>query len=306
MTLSVCFGGRAAVSLRAMATAPSRREKLYRAYMTFFERAERTRRWSVFDDIPWDELRRSRPDPELAWGAETFCAVEMYLPDYTAAGVNVVRDSFGQAWFQANWAYEESKHSLVLREYLLRSGSRSEEQFAAFEHEILSKTWRPPFATARQMTCYGALQEATTRLLYLKQRAAATGAGDRVLERIYWLIARDEAAHAGFYETVLRVEIEDDRAGVLRDLDHVFTHFRMPADDLVPDYDRRVAGLRRAGVDRHVFLRDVWLRLLARLGVSRADVARTRRSAKAPDLDSDTPLTDAVLDARRPGTAAGC
>ena len=39
--------------------------KLYEEYKTFFKNAERTRRWNVFDDIPWDKIRKDVPE-ELA------------------------------------------------------------------------------------------------------------------------------------------------------------------------------------------------------------------------------------------------
>ena len=86
--------------------------RMYQEYTNFFKKAERERRWNVFEDIPWDKVNKNASE-ELALCAETFCGVEMYLPDYVAGGINVVRKSFGQAWFQANWAYEESKHALV-------------------------------------------------------------------------------------------------------------------------------------------------------------------------------------------------
>src|SRR5581483_7772387 len=42
---------------RAMAGPTTRmEERLYRIYMEFFEKAERERRWSVFDDVPWDKI----------------------------------------------------------------------------------------------------------------------------------------------------------------------------------------------------------------------------------------------------------
>ncbi len=37
-------------------------ERLYREYMEFFEKAERERRWNVFDDIPWDKINPETPD----------------------------------------------------------------------------------------------------------------------------------------------------------------------------------------------------------------------------------------------------
>ncbi len=260
----------------------TRREDLYRAYMTFFEKAEKGRRWNVFDDIPWEKLKVHRADAQLALAAETFCGVEMYLPDYVAGGLNVVRDSFGQAWFQANWGYEESKHSFALREYLLRSAARSEGDFAQFEQAIFSRTWVRPFETARRMTCYGAIQEATTLLMYGKQLQEAERLNDRVLATIYFFVRRDEAAHAAFYRQVLRLEMEEDRDGTLSDLAHVFRHFKMPGVDLVPNYDARIAHMREAGVDRYVFMREVWFRLLSQIGTSRQELARYRNLSTAP------------------------
>ena len=31
-------------------------DKMYEAYLDFFEIAERKRRWNLFDDVPWGEL----------------------------------------------------------------------------------------------------------------------------------------------------------------------------------------------------------------------------------------------------------
>ena len=122
-------------------------EKLYREYMEFFAKAERERRWNVFDDIPWDKANPNVSD-ELALCAETFASVEMYLPDYVAGGINVVRDYFGRAWFQANWGYEESKHSLALGEWLQKSGKRTKDDWFDLQERIFSKQWEKPFMTA--------------------------------------------------------------------------------------------------------------------------------------------------------------
>ena len=98
-----------------MTTSSAIRDKVYRAYREFFEIAERKRRWSIFDDIPWDELDVSKNSEQKAVCIETFCAEELYVPDYSAAGISVTRSMFGAVWFQVCWSYEESKHGLVLR-----------------------------------------------------------------------------------------------------------------------------------------------------------------------------------------------
>lgn len=264
-----------------MAATLSHREKMYRLYMEFFEKAERRRRWNVFDDIPWEKVDEVPHDANAALCAETFCGVEMYLPDYVANGINMLRTSFGAAWFAANWGYEESKHALSLRKWLVDSGQRTEEEFAAFEEAVLANQWQAPFTTPRELTCYGAVQEMATFVIYRKQLELAQQRGDTVLASIYTHISKDEAAHAAFYREVIQLELEEDREGTLADLAHTFAHFRMPGVGLVPDYDSRVQVMRGAGIDRSVFFSRVWMPTIKSLGVSRAELGRARRAAEA-------------------------
>src|SRR5262249_59585476 len=53
-------------------------EAFYRLYREFFDQAERKRRWSIRDDIPWHQVNRAMP-PAVANVVESFCAVELYL-----------------------------------------------------------------------------------------------------------------------------------------------------------------------------------------------------------------------------------
>ncbi|MFP6683347.1 MAG: acyl-ACP desaturase [Polyangiaceae bacterium] len=253
-------------------------ERLYRQYMEFFEKAERERRWSVFDDIPWDEINPEASE-ELALCVETFAAVEMFLPDYVASGINVVRDWFGRAWFQANWGYEESKHSIALGEYLMRSGKRTKEQWFGLHHELVKKSWQPLFDTPRRMTCYGMVQEMATFVIYCKHRELAKQQDDNCLRTIYDLIARDEIAHCRFYQDVVKMLIEEDREGTLADIAHVLANFQMPGVGLVPEYDSRILKMRDAGVDRDVFIRKVYLPVLKYLGISRREMLSAQRVA---------------------------
>jgi acyl-[acyl-carrier-protein] desaturase len=256
------------------------REAVYRMYMDFFEAAEKKRRWSVYDDIPWERLDPSVYDEGRATNVETFCGVELYLPDYVGQGINLVRENFGRAWFQANWGYEESKHGLALRLYLLKSGQRTTEQLRELEDAIAAQPWRLPFDTPRRMTCYGAIQEASTLLAYLRQIEDAKSANDEVLTTVYRLIARDEAAHQQFYRAVLKLELEEDRRETLADLAHVSIGFRMPAIDLLPDSKRRVETLRdHHSFDRWGFFLKVWMPLLKQLGVTRQEFAEYQQRA---------------------------
>ncbi|MBM4374738.1 MAG: acyl-ACP desaturase [Deltaproteobacteria bacterium] len=254
-------------------------EQLYRIYMEFFETAERERRWSLFNDIPWDKVNPSCSD-DLALCAETFASVEMYLPDYVASGINVVRPWFGRAWWQANWGYEESKHSLALGEWLTRSGKRTKDQWFDHYNVIAEKQWEAPFKTARQMTLYGVVQEQATFVIYVKHRDFAKREGDECLYTIYDFIARDEVAHTRFYQQVVKVLLAEDREGTLADLAKVFAEFRMPGVDLVPDYDERILQMRgQGGVDRDLFIRKVYLPVLKYLDISRHEMLAAQRRA---------------------------
>src|SRR5437763_15603076 len=77
---------------------------VYRLYRDFFDLAERRRRWSLQDDIPWEQCN-PQLNPAVADVVESFCVVELYLPDYVAKMLPLVRADRGRAWFAANWGY---------------------------------------------------------------------------------------------------------------------------------------------------------------------------------------------------------
>ena len=262
-----------------MTPETAKQERLYEMYKTFFDKAERERRWNPLRDVPFEKIRSDVPE-SLVVVAETFCCVESYLPDYVAKGINIVRPYFGQAWFAANWAYEESKHSVALMEYLLRSGRRTPEQMFDLQTRLMSVAWELPFDTARQMTIYGCFQEQATFVIYVKQEQRARELGDECLSTIFRLIARDEIAHCRFYEEVVKVLLEEDRVGTLRDMAHVARRFEMPGVGIVPDYDRRVTIMRDEGkVDRGVFLQKVFFPVLKYLDVTRHELQSASSSA---------------------------
>ncbi len=265
-----------------MNSSSSFREKVNNTYLQFFQIAERKRRWSVFDDIPWNKLESSRNSERKAVRLETFCAEELYVPDYGSNGLALTREVFGAAWFQICWSYEEAKHGLAFREYLLRSGLRSPAQIASLETSLFFKTWSLPFATTRQMACYGALQESATYLAYKAQKELARNEGDEVLESIFSFISRDEAAHAGFYRALIQLELDEDRPGALADLALVIAHFKMPGDGLIPDYQERLRS-SGAGISPRIFVARALLPTLKILGTSRAELRAAQKYS--PDIE---------------------
>src|SRR5206468_1926636 len=203
------------------------RAGVYRLYRDFFSRAERKRRWSLEDDIPWDQVNRSI-SPAVADVVESFCAVELYLPDYIAKALPMIRANKGWSWFHANWGYEESKHSLALGDWLLKSGARSEEQMADMEDQVFQHEWDLPHDSPQGMLIYAMVQELATFLHYRNLRAKV-GDADPALSKLLDLIAIDERAHHTFYRRVVQLFMEIDRPTTVEQLRRVLLTFAMPA-----------------------------------------------------------------------------
>jgi acyl-[acyl-carrier protein] desaturase len=276
-----------------MGVNPRLRESMYRAYMEFFEIAEKKRRWNIWDDIPWDRLDPSRNEEADAVRLETFCGVELYVPDYVVHGFGVVRPMFPQAWFLANWGYEESKHALVFREYLTRSGLRSAEQYRAYEAQIFSQVWQSQALTMRQTNIYGALQEIATYFIYHLQYKKAQSDGNPVLERVFHYVSRDEAAHCGFYRKMVLLEMAEDPQGTLEDLAQIVMGFEMPGLRVIPDYERRVLT-EGVGLTREQFMSGAVFPTLRHFGTTRSDLVRTIRARRARDAEAPAIPTGAA------------
>src|SRR4051794_34359582 len=140
---------------------------IYRLFREHFDLAERKRRWSLEDDIPWGQCNRSL-NPAIADVVQTFTAVELYLPDYLGKLIAQVRATRGRAWFLANWGYEEAKHSMALEDWLLKSGMRSDEQIADMHATVFSHEWQLPHDNGRAMVIYTVFQELATRIHYTR------------------------------------------------------------------------------------------------------------------------------------------
>jgi acyl-[acyl-carrier-protein] desaturase len=254
---------------------PDTRRKVYAAYRAYFDLAERKRRWSVRDDIPWDQCNTGI-EPAVADVVQTFCMVELFLPDYLAKQLPQVRADRGRAWMLANWGYEESKHSMALEDWLVRSGHRTEKQVEEIADATLAREWDLRYHDPRASVVYTMFQEVATRLHYRNLRQVAGGrcpALDRVLD----LVGTDEAAHGRFFRSLVAIYLEDDRERTLEAIRLVANTFRMPADALLADGRRRVEAVRGLGIfDERVFHAEVYQPLLHQLGLTRADLRRTK------------------------------
>ena len=170
------------------------------------------------------------------------------------------------------------RHGLVFREYLSRSGLRSQAELESLEKMVSARDWVPPFPTLREMYCYGALQEGATYVAYKAQKDKAELEGDTVLKAIFTVVAGDEAAHAGFYRKLIEIELAADHDATIRDLAHVLANFKMPGDGLIPHYHERLR-VGGGGISARQFMEGVVLSTLRSLGITRAEL----KLAKARD-----------------------
>src|SRR5207302_1454690 len=103
--------------------------------------------------------------------------------------------------FYANWGYEESKHSLALGDWLLKSQQRTDEQMFDIEKMVFEREWNLPHDSHMGMLVYAMTQERATWLNYrnLRTRVQEHG-GDPALEQLLMLLAVDERAHYHFFQ----------------------------------------------------------------------------------------------------------
>ncbi len=273
--------------------------KFYDLFNEYFYNAEKHRRWNVYEDIPWDQASKT-PDPEVATLVESFFAVELYLPDYVRHIMRMVRKSRGRAWFQANWGYEEAKHSMALEKWLLTSGARTDEQLQDWESQVLDEEWILHYGDEQLMSlCYTVLQEFATGLTYrrLNTFTKEKGISDPALAGALSLLHRDEIGHFNFFKKGLQMYMEVDRDRALEAMTGVLQSFHMPAAHIIPGWDARDKLIRDWDVmtDR-IFLKDVVKPVMKNLGIDHQEMRAVRRRMKE-QAEKDAPEVTEIIEA---------
>ncbi|HTU21641.1 MAG TPA: acyl-ACP desaturase [Gemmataceae bacterium] len=264
-------------------------EAYYRLFREFFDKAEKKRRWSIREDIPWDQVNRNL-NPALGDVLETFCTVELYLPDYIEKAWPLLRRSRGREWFHANWGYEEAKHSMAMGDWLIASGQRTEDQLREVETLVGEYEWNLPHDSPIGMVLYGMTQELATFLHYrnLNRCLDNDPVGDPALSKVLRLICVDERAHHDFYKQITLLYLERDRAGTIEALRRVVQTFAMPAVDMLANSRQRVQAIRELKIfDEDIFFLDVVKPILAELNIEWSEFRQrkpNRRSISTPSL----------------------
>jgi len=250
---------------------PQVQAKIWQVFRDYFDLAEKKRRWNIREDIPWDQCNPGL-DPAIADIVQTFSMIELFLPDYLSKQLPQVRGNKGRAWMLASWGYEESKHSMVLNDWLLKGKHRTEEQLQDMDNSVFEREWNLKYNDPLATIVYTMVQEVATRVNYRNLRKAAGGRCP-TLDRVLEVIQIDEAAHGHFFRQLVSVYLDYDRAATLERIRMVLNTFAMPADHLLADGRQRVAAIKSMKIfDEGMFLNEVATPLLSQLGLTRADI----------------------------------
>jgi acyl-[acyl-carrier-protein] desaturase len=179
--------------------------RLYNLYRQSFRESEETRNWNLWTDIPWDAVTTT-PSPELVDAVFAAFREDLFLPDYSAKSLHILRASRGRAWFWTRWSYEEGKHLLTWIEWLTRSGAYADDYLRQYADDRLAAyRWEPPLGDAAGIFWDTLLWEERelNRVDHLLEWANT--AGDTALSIALGLIRADEAAHFAFLKEALRI-----------------------------------------------------------------------------------------------------
>jgi acyl-[acyl-carrier-protein] desaturase len=236
---------------------------LYRWYVA---RSQQMRNWNPDSSFEWGQMRQDH-SADVVQLIEGFFAVEQYTPDYTSEILRIVRRSNGRSNFQLRWGAEEERHANTWENALLFSRGRSPEQIEHYKWQLRENAWTLPWDDPLHMMLYTVFQERATQINYLNfakiargesENPAYAGDADPVLARACTLLAVDEAAHYAFFLEGARLCLYYQPEETLQAIQDVVTHFAMPAQDIIPNWDVVAENIYRAGVyGPRVFQRDV-------------------------------------------------
>jgi len=246
-----------------------------RHFIEYFGKAVKTRRWSPWHDLPFDEMKAygNRLSPETISLVQGFLGVEEYVGDYVAEGLEGFRNNRTRRNLQLQWGAEEMKHGVAWEMVLLHSGARSEEQLEVYIDRVQEHRWtmksHPGGDSPLGATVYAMVQERATFFNYQETKARireeyGLPKEPTAVERrrgyevgaaeVFRIVAVDEIAHHGIFLKIVLTHLKYLPEKALDIMQQVFQGFQMPSLRLIPDareFIRAVAKTRLHTGERH-------------------------------------------------------
>ena len=251
-------------------------KECHAAFVDYFGKAMKTRRWSPWHDLPLAEMREHGPrlSEQTVNLIEGFLGIEEYVGDYVLNGLEMFRTDRTRRNLQLQWGAEEMKHSAAWELVLLHSGARSEEQLKDYCGKIGEHRWsindhagaNTPLGTAiysmvQERATYFNYQETNARIraeyglpakptIEERRRGYEVGAAEA-----FRVVSVDEIAHHGMFLQMVLIHLRYQPDLTLATMDQVLRGFRMPALRLIPNartFLRTVVGTGMQTREKHL------------------------------------------------------
>ncbi|MFQ5878306.1 MAG: acyl-ACP desaturase [Acidobacteriota bacterium] len=202
-----------------------------------FEEGARRIRW---DDqgpvrVDWSLFDRDRLTLDNLFVVKLVTFVESYADVYADLLIARFCTSETMAAFFRLWEREEQNHADRLVAYLELVGLDRAALRAALERPRQRGFEVDYIRTPLQANAFTYCQELLTAFFYQAFRRTV---GEPLLDLLLTKIIADEWRHFHWYEYVLRLHLEADRARTLQEVGVVFENFSMPGNQILgPDYE---------------------------------------------------------------------
>ena len=232
-------------------------KEVHAAFITYFGKAMKSRRWSPWHDLPLAEMREHghRLSAHTISLIEGFLGIEEYVGDYVLNGLEMFRVNRTRRNLQLQWGAEEMKHGVAWELTLLHSGARTEEQLEEYCGKIGERQrWsinnhagaNTPLGTSiyamvQERATYFNYQETNARIreeygLPAKRTPEERARGFEVgAAEAFRVVSVDEIAHHGMFLEIVLIYLKYLPDLTLQTMEEVLAGFRMPALRLIPN-----------------------------------------------------------------------
>lgn len=217
----------------AIPTVPIDADQL-RARFAKFEDGARKIRWDSEGpvQVDWAMFDRSKLTLDDLFVVKLVTFVESYADVYTKLLLDNFCTNDTMATFFRLWEREEQNHADSFVRYLTIVGIDPEELKVSLERPRQKNFDVPYIKTPLQANAFTYCQELLTAFFYQMFRRTVK---EPLLNEVLTKVIADEWRHFHWYEGVLRMHLEADRAKTLEECMPVFENFAMPGNQILGD-----------------------------------------------------------------------
>jgi hypothetical protein len=217
----------------AQATVPIESSKL-RDHYARFEQGSRKIRWDEGGpvQIDWSKFDRSKLTLHNLFIVKLVTFVESYADVYTKLLLDNFCADDTMATFFKLWEREEQNHADNLIAYLERVGLDRDRLNESLQRPRQRKFSVPYITSPLQASAFTYCQELLTAFFYQRFRRTVK---EPLLDEMLTKIIADEWRHFRYYEYVVKLHLETDRAAAMREITPVFASFAMPGNQILGD-----------------------------------------------------------------------